>query len=600
MTKPKPLAFSYIRMSTDIQLKGDSLRRQLESSRAYALEHGFELVEENELKDIGLSAFDGSNLSDGALGRFLIRVRENKIPTGSYLLVESLDRISREEPVKALSTFLEILNGGVNIVTLVDKQTYTKGANFLALMQSVMILSRGNEESGTKSYRLTEKWAEKRKNVHLKKMTRRCPSWLTLSEDRTHFIIDKTKKKIVRSIFEDSAAGLGDEYIARKLNKTKVPTIGRASGWHASYVSRILNNPAVIGKYQPQHMIKGNKGNKRTKGKREPMGEVIENYFPTIIDEQLFNRVQMAHKQRRISGAGRKGASFANLFSGLAKCAYCQSRMRYDNKGRAGNIYLVCSGARRGLNCQSSGKAWRYKDFETSFLMFVQELDLAALTSNQQQAVKRNDLDREILALEGKLALTEQQRDNLIELFAVAGKAKDAVRKKLDDLAESCLALQMDIETKRKVRAELDVEAKGFYEAHTEIKPLIARLQNGDYRLRAEVAAKLKNLISSLTIASVGSAPLLFGSVIPVARQGMDIVKKHKTPAARRVLGVFNSDNSNRRYFSVGFKNGNTRIVFPDDKNPLELEQMVLSAEQDGLQIIMGKDFSATLRQGFP
>jgi DNA invertase Pin-like site-specific DNA recombinase len=54
---PKPRAYSYIRMSTEIQLKGDSLRRQLESSEKYANEHGLELVEKDRLQDIGISAF---------------------------------------------------------------------------------------------------------------------------------------------------------------------------------------------------------------------------------------------------------------------------------------------------------------------------------------------------------------------------------------------------------------------------------------------------------------------------------------------------------------------------------------------------------------
>jgi hypothetical protein len=56
-------------MSTDPQLLGDSRRRQLEASRAYAAAHGLELAEGAELEDIGVSAFKGANISEGALGR---------------------------------------------------------------------------------------------------------------------------------------------------------------------------------------------------------------------------------------------------------------------------------------------------------------------------------------------------------------------------------------------------------------------------------------------------------------------------------------------------------------------------------------------------
>jgi len=55
-------AYSYIRFSTPEQLKGDSLCRQLEASRAYAKQHG--LVLDENLRDIGVSAFKGKNATD--------------------------------------------------------------------------------------------------------------------------------------------------------------------------------------------------------------------------------------------------------------------------------------------------------------------------------------------------------------------------------------------------------------------------------------------------------------------------------------------------------------------------------------------------------
>jgi DNA invertase Pin-like site-specific DNA recombinase len=71
-------------MSTDPQLLGDSRRRQLEASRAYAAAHGLELAEGAELEDIGISAFKGANVSEGALGRFLQAVKSGSIKSGSY------------------------------------------------------------------------------------------------------------------------------------------------------------------------------------------------------------------------------------------------------------------------------------------------------------------------------------------------------------------------------------------------------------------------------------------------------------------------------------------------------------------------------------
>jgi DNA invertase Pin-like site-specific DNA recombinase len=104
----RPKAFSYIRMSTDAQLKGDSHRRQLETSDKYIADNGLELIE--RLSDLGVSAFRGANVEYGALGRFLQAVREGKVEAGSYLIVEALDRISRQPTRIALQLFLELMN----------------------------------------------------------------------------------------------------------------------------------------------------------------------------------------------------------------------------------------------------------------------------------------------------------------------------------------------------------------------------------------------------------------------------------------------------------------------------------------------------------
>ena len=139
-------AYSYIRMSSDVQLRGDSLRRQLDASSDYAAKHGLELVEKSRLQDIGVSAFKGANVSDGALGRFLRAVKRKTIPQGSFLLVKSLDRLSRQEIRKSLTLFLSIIDAGVNIVTLADNHVYTaKKTELQDLLISLVIMSRAHE-----------------------------------------------------------------------------------------------------------------------------------------------------------------------------------------------------------------------------------------------------------------------------------------------------------------------------------------------------------------------------------------------------------------------------------------------------------------------
>ena len=102
------LAFSYVRFSSKKQEQGDSVNRQEQSIRAYAEAHGLELVDDQKFRDLGCSAYMGRNKKEGALRDFLDAVKDGKVPPDSYLLVENLDRLSREKVLPAFDTFSEI------------------------------------------------------------------------------------------------------------------------------------------------------------------------------------------------------------------------------------------------------------------------------------------------------------------------------------------------------------------------------------------------------------------------------------------------------------------------------------------------------------
>jgi len=254
----RPKAYSYLRMSTDLQLKGDSRRRQLAASRAYAEEHVLDLLDEFQLEDIGISAFKGANIKEGALGRFLDAVTAGSVERGSYLLVESLDRISRQEVMKSLSIFLRIIEAGINLVTLDDQRVYRAGKTELVdLITSLVIMSRAHEESRTKSQRIAAAWKNKRAQATSRPLTSTCPAWLRLSADRTRYEVLEERAEVVRSIFRDAVGGIGMFSIARRLNDGRVALFNESNGWHASYVAKILSNRAVIGEFQAHRKVDG-------------------------------------------------------------------------------------------------------------------------------------------------------------------------------------------------------------------------------------------------------------------------------------------------------------------------------------------------------
>src|SRR5262249_32315728 len=102
------VAFSYLRFSSKQPAKGGGFERQTELSKAWCQRRKVALDTSLRLDDLGVSAFRGTNVREGALAGFIEACRIGRVPQGSYLLVESLDRLSRNQIRPALQLFLQI------------------------------------------------------------------------------------------------------------------------------------------------------------------------------------------------------------------------------------------------------------------------------------------------------------------------------------------------------------------------------------------------------------------------------------------------------------------------------------------------------------
>lgn len=566
----KLLAYSYLRISTDLQQKGHGRKRQLEASRAYAEANGLEFAEGGELEDIGISAFKGANVREGALGGFLEAVRSGRVHPGSYLIVESLDRLSREQVLAAQSLFLSIIQAGINLVTLADNRVYRAGKTDLGdLIMSLVIMSRAHEESQTKSLRLSAAWKGKRTAAStLRPMTKWCPAWLELASDRSRYFPIPDRVGVVRQIFTASANGIGNYTIAHRLNQSNTPTFNDSDGWHQSYVAKILANRAVLGEFHP---------GARRDGKRTLEGEPIQNYFPAVIDEELFYRAHHAKSQRHYqgNGAGRKGARFSNLFSGLATCAYCGASMKYDNKGSGpkGNQYLVCSKSTRRLGC--GGKRWRYRDFETSFLAFVSEIDLATLVDPDDRQREQKQAAQKVTSLEGEIGSVSALMDKTYHLLE-SGAPEEFILSKLRELQARKDELAAQIAESRKVLDEMESERQRVSQSRDEIKSLLHRLQNANqpdlFELRSKISSHFKSMIEILSVAPQGGQP----RSTQIAEETREAFGAEAADVAAYIARRAASPQQSLRYFSVGFRDGRVRIVFPDAKDPLKYEQQIV------------------------
>ncbi|WP_198356267.1 recombinase family protein [Sphingomonas sp. TX0522] len=392
----------YIRWSSAEQGKGSSLERQREDCLAHAARHGWNVVD--VLVDEGVSAFKGRHAEVGELGRFIAEVEAGIHPAGTILLTEKLDRLSREKAKKVFAWLLDITDLGVVVATVDGDRRYDRdNLDMAAIIEVVVKAELANDESEKKASRLSAAWAAKRSRLARGEptvLTSRAPAWLAVEGNPRVFVVREERAAIVRRIFEDTVAGLGKHHIARNLNLEGVPTFGRASGWHSSYIQKILTSPAVLGEFQPGQKPRGER--------RRHVGDPVLDYYPRIVDPDLHANAMraMAGRQRRVAGRGRR---LVNLFAGLATCGSCGSKMVFRGKGlkqRADGSwvnedYLICDSYQRGRGC-SAGHHFNYAVWEGGIL------DATLLDALEDRHFSSPEVLR---PLEIELAERERRRD---------------------------------------------------------------------------------------------------------------------------------------------------------------------------------------------
>ena len=252
------LAYSYLRFSTPEQARGDSRRRQLSLAETYAKQHGLQLDKGLNFRDLGVSAFRSKNAREGGLRAFLDAIEHGLVPPNSYLLVESLDRLSRDRILEAQALFLQIVSSGVTLVTLIDQRSYSReslNANPTDLIVSLVYMMRANEESMTKSSRIRAAHAAVRDNPDTRFHGSQCPGWIRPNPNRTGYELIPEKAAIVQRIYREALAGRGLQRIARDLNQDGVPLFGRGNQrgklWQRALIRRLMYTPLLIGDYTP-------------------------------------------------------------------------------------------------------------------------------------------------------------------------------------------------------------------------------------------------------------------------------------------------------------------------------------------------------------
>lgn len=479
------LAYSYLRFSTSEQSKGDSFRRQTHLADHYCQQHGLTLDTTLNLVDLGVSAFKGTNVVSGRLGAFLQAIETGRVVPGSVLLIESLDRLSRTEVPESLNLFTKILNRDITIITLTDQRVYTRESinDITNLLTSILIMARSHDESVVKSKRLFAAWQNKRIKARTGQVfTRNVPGWLRV--EHSQIVPIKNRAALVRRMFQMSLNGMGIDLIAKTLNKERIAPWGRANGWRMNYVNKILRHRAVIGEFVPMKLVDG----------RNVPQEPIRNYYPHVIDDELFYAVQHALTARKSMG-GEVGDR-VNMFSHLVKCFHCGSSLVKINKGKNSKRgSFACDAGRRGVN-GCGVVPWRIDDFEKKVLNAVTEVDLSRILGGEH--TKRvASLHLQLTAHRAQLTDAQERLKRLVDALEQGANVAPVVERirqietEIETLTTECAVTekQYQIEKHRMDTAE---------NRHNDFLALMKVV--GDREVRFKLREQLRSLIERIDV----------------------------------------------------------------------------------------------------
>ena len=297
-------------------------------------------------------------------------------------VVKDMSRFGRDYLKVGFYTEVMFPDMGVRFIALYDNVDSDKGPDDLTPFRNIM-----NEWYARDTSRKIRA-AFQAKGQSGESLCSHVPyGYLKSPDNPKRWIVDEEAAGVVRQIFHWCLEGLGVTLIANKLRDAKVlcpshhamslglPSPVRAPeipwDWYAHTVSSILARKEYLG-----HTVNFKTYRKSYKSKKMVFNDpsehlVFEDTHEAIVDQDIFERVQQIREgKRRRTNSGRVG-----LFSGLAYCADCQSK-----------LYLSCVNADPEKDFYACA-GFRTKKRVCSSSHYIRQTVLARLVLKQLQQV---------------------------------------------------------------------------------------------------------------------------------------------------------------------------------------------------------------------
>lgn len=523
-----PKVISYTRFSSRRQAQGDSYRRQTEAALKWCLQNGHELDTTLRFEDLGVSAANGKNARQGALGTLREMARDGQLEKGTILLIEAFDRLTRLPLPEAYEVLLGLINNGITVVTVMDGKVWTQKSlsDLDQFLLSLMSLYKGHRESADKADRLRATF-----EAHRSKGSRQAfgsaPGWLRRDSKTSPWQVIEEKAESVRLVFELAAQGFGSPAIAARANEEGWPVPTRLSQtgdrWHAQMPGILLRNRAVLGEHE--HRIRTHAANAAF-WRGTTSGVVHADYYPRIISDELWAKARVSIEGRKV--LKRRDANYWNIWSGLLYCGYCgapvQRKTEYRGQSRG---QLVCADRLAGVTKCPPQAANKFDE------PVLNAIHTNSLLNRRESTVA--DMSGDLAAVE--LNLSEQRRalervteallatDNPVQAFvARASKLESAIRE-LESKREQLLKMQA-----------LSVVSFDFDKAKADIREAMGYLYDPseDAReKRATLHLRLARIVDTIWLYPYSFAHIKFKSGANV-RVTVELPAKSKRAQAER------------------------------------------------------------------
>ena len=410
--------------------------------------------------DAGVSAYKGLNKIKGTLGAFLKRVKAGEIPKGSVLVIEKMDRFSRDEIDLVLPDFISLLQSGVELFSCIDRSHYTLAdirKNPMLLNYAVMGMAWANDYSKSMGSRITQAV-----DIRLAKCSQGekynlggwVPKWFDFVGEHKQAGEYKPNQhfKTIQRICIEYIAGRSMYQIARGLIADKVPSV-MGGKWAQGTIANLLRHKTLLGTL-------------------EQKGIVLKDFYPPVLTKPQWEKLQAKLRENTNRKGGNAVAdNIANLFRNRCKCAHC-----------GGTITTAKSASHRLYTCKTK----RVGQCPSKYSIRVSEIELDFFLLYLQQApetllAKNTPKHAEIVAtMTAELAEHDKAIADTIKLIGVVNVAE--LQTKLAELNQKREVVQGILE---KMNASM-LSGQNAPRALIDVKAIVSKLLKASGHTQAQ------------------------------------------------------------------------------------------------------------------